>query len=528
MPVFAEIGPLIMNKEIETKVMTMLEKSECVTTSKMDSMNFSLIKDVKNYQTCLPLECQIKIDQNFLSLHVSTDGDKKHFNEEIFRFPLGLSYPYIKICRMTNNVYEIYFDKGQMIRMMAENNLTRDIIAVSLKMLCGQKILDHKFLDSEEKKLETPQKSSEQEPKTTDVEESKRPNDHEKPNFEATHHHDQENHIKTQKDEENSINQQAHATKHQDDPNNQKTPHPIDTAKPPQTLQKSPQITDTAQTTLLATPKPYQDIPKAQNIVETLKTSNKEENHTKMTMFETPERVKERDSGFLQSENFKALQTRVEQQERDIEQLVRESEVMKREKHQFLDEIAMFKREKEQLSTEVFNAKRNYMEALRENEQSKTKLEKFITEKNFLLQDLDLYKTQINDNEETIAAFELKIKGLTNLHEESMAEQGRKFDSELRKTENEKINEFEKEVVSLKNEIRILNDQIVMKLGTIRELSQSNEDLENKVNYLMKKNESLKYETSKNYQNIERNNNEDMDIEKLQMQVVSYEKTIKE
>ena len=51
MPVFAEIGPLIMNKEIETKVMTMLEKSECVMTSKMDSMNFSLLKDGKNYQT---------------------------------------------------------------------------------------------------------------------------------------------------------------------------------------------------------------------------------------------------------------------------------------------------------------------------------------------------------------------------------------------------------------------------------------------------------------------------------------------
>ena len=421
---------------------------------------------------------------------------------------------------MTNNIYEIYFDKAQMIRMMAENNINRDIIAVSLKMLCGQKILDHKFLDSEEKKLETPKKNSDQE-----MEESKRPHDNEKPNFEATNQQ-QENHAKTQQIEENSINHQPQATKHQDDPNNQKINHPIDTQKPAQTFQKSPLIADTPQTTLLATPKPNQDMQKTLQIVETLKTSNKEENHTKM--FETPERMKERDSGFLQSENFKGLQTRVEQQEKDIEQLVRESEMMKREKHQFLDEIAMLKKDKEQLSTEVFNAKRNYMEALRENEQSKIKLEKFITEKNFLLQDLDLYKTQIKDNEETIAAFELKIKGLTNLHEESIAEQGRKFDSELKKTENEKINEFEKEVVSLKNEIRILNDQIVMKLGTIRELSQSNEDLENKVNYLMKKNESLQYETSKNYQNIERNNNEDMDIEKLQMQVVSYEKTIKE
>lgn len=90
--------------------------------------------------------------------------------------------------------------------------------------------------------------------------------------------------------------------------------------------------------------------------------------------------------------------------------------------------------------------------------------------------------------------------------------------------EKERVLGLEKENSSLKGEIKILNDQLQMKLGTIKELCQSNEDLENKVNYLKKKNESLQHETSRNYQTF----NEEQDIEKLQTQIVACEKTIKE
>lgn len=483
MPVFAEVGPLMMNKEIETTVMTMLEKCECLMISKMDSMTFPLIKEAKNYQTSLPLECQIKIDQDLLTLSISTEGDRKNFNEEIFKFPLGLSFPFIKICRMTNNVYEIYFEKDQMIRMMSENNVTRDIIAVTLKMLCGQKILDHKFLDNEKKSPVIFQ---------------------------------EEVKIESEILENNKNDEEIKISKKIDE--NLKEDNNLELRKNDLESSKMPQMTE------------MNDILNINNNILGKRSPDKliEEQKIQKNDEKSLETHIEYINMKPSNRSSMDLQLKLDQQDKDIAQLIHENEHLKREKHQFIDEITLHKKEKDQLSTELFNAKRNYMEALRENEQYKTKLEKFINEKNFLVQDLNLYKTQIKENEEIIASLELKIKNLTTQHEENLAEQGKMFDSQLKITENERIAEFEKEVSSLKQEIRIFNDQLQMKLGTIHELSQSNEDLENKVNYLMKKNESLQYETSKNHQSFERTINEEQDIEKLQMQIVAFEKTIKE
>ena len=62
------------------------------------------------------------------------------------------------------------------------------------------------------------------------------------------------------------------------------------------------------------------------------------------------------------------------------------------------------------------------------------------------------------------------------------------------------------------------------------EKMQKNEEFQLKKNsaFLKEKNESLMHETSKNYQSVERNNSEEQDVEKLQMQIVAFEKTIKE
>ena len=433
---------MIMNKEIETKVTMMLDKGECIITSRIDSMNFPLKKDAKNYQTLTPMDSQIKIDQNFLYLRINTEGmDKKNYNEEIFKYPLGLNFPYIKICRMTNNIYEIYFQQDQTIRMMAENNVVRDIVAVTLKMLCGQKILDHKFLENSEnlaikenseENLETPKKTKE------DLEEAKK---------EESANRAQENELSKGKSEKNG---------------------------------------------------------EIEGIRENNGASNKFERHSMEVLM------------------------KIEQQGKELTFFSHENETLHKEKQHFLEEISTLKKEKEQLSTEIFNMKHNYMEVLRENEQYKTNLEKFLNEKNFLLQDLDIYKRQIKENEENISGLEAKILSLTNENEEKLLEQGKNYDNQMKKQENDKVFLYEKEIIELKKEISLHDEQLKIKLNTIRELNQGNEDLENKVNYLMKKNESLMHETSKNYQSVERNNSEEQDVEKLQMQIVAFEKTIKE
>lgn len=444
-----------MNKEIETRVTAMLSKNECILNSRIDSANFPIIKNGKNFQLLLPLDCQIKIDEN--SLYLSINGEdpiKKQFNQEIFRFPLQLNFPYIKICRMTNNVYEIYFQQDQTIRMMAENNITRDIIAVTLKMFCGQKILDHKFLNTSsneivsEENFESPKKNQEILEKEIKISEFNR--------------QEEQYIIKT--------------------PSNTTTSE----LKNDESIQKSN--------------KPLENINKF---------SQESKNSTELLLL------------------------KIEDQAREINRLNQENDLFRKEKSHNSEESLTIIKEKEQLSTELFQIKHNYMEVLRENEQFKTKLEKLLTEKNFLLQDLTLYQTQLKSNEENTISLETKISILTKEYEEKNLDQTQNCEIQLKKNEISQVQELEKEIMGCKQEIKILNDQLIIKLSTIKELSQSNEDLENKINYLMKKTESMKYETSKSFQSNnnhihDRNNNEELDIEKLQLQVVGFEKTIKE
>ena len=501
MPVFAEVGPLIMNKEIESRVTSMLSKSECIMTSKMDSMNFALTKNNINYQTILPLECQIKIDQNNLSITVSVDPhDKKNFNEEIYKYPLGLNFPYIKICRMTNNIYEIHFQDGQHIRMMAENNVSRDIIAISLKMLCGQKILEHKFLDNQEGKID----------------EEVKENIMETPKKEEKIEKNEKNNEKSEKNEnyEKIIEKSGILEK------NEKVLENVN-----HSLEKNSKIEKSEES--LKNDEKIQEILKFEKISEISDFSKNAEitkSHEKnFDLLKTPEthlKVSETLKTDENTENINLLNK--------ITHLSKELDQFRKEKQEYIQDILQLKKEKDVLSTELFNTKHNYMEALRENEQSKTKLEKLITEKNFLLQDLTIYKTQIKENEEVIGSLEAKVKTLNEKIDEKNDENNRnwlKNDENVKKFENE---QYEKEILNLKQEIKIYNEQLIIKLSTIKELSQSNEDLENKVNYLMKKTESLKYETSKNYQNFEKNSSEGEDVEKLQMEIVSLEKENKE
>lgn len=463
MPVFAEVGPLIMNKEIETKVTSILAKNNCQMICKIDSSNFAIVKNGKNFQNCLPIECQIEINQDFFILFVDdNEKEKKNFLYEILRFPLGLSFPFIKICRMTNNIFEIHFQSDQTCRLMAQNNIERDIIAVALKMFCGQKILDHKFLNNiSSSSTEHLEEERKDEPENENVS-----NVIITPNLNINN--ENINHS------ENEPGQQNIETNIQN--NSQK-----------------------------------------QEIIQTSKELNNNNNNEEAILKGKNEKDQV-SNDFLLTKEEKLKFSNISQ----------ENEVLKKEKNQLIEELALLKNEKDLLCTELFNSKHNYMEVFRESEQLKTKIEKLLTEKNFLLQDLDIYKSQVKVHEETILNMELRIKSLKEEYEEKLKQQTSKYENQLTISESERVVANEKEINQLKQEIKILNEQIQMKLSTIRELSQSNEDLENKINYLLKKTESLKYETSKNYQSFEKTTFEEQDIEKLQMQIVSNEKTIKE
>ena len=41
----------------------------------------------------------------------------------------------------TNNMYEVYFNEADSVKLVAENNIKRDIIAMTIRLYCGQQLV---------------------------------------------------------------------------------------------------------------------------------------------------------------------------------------------------------------------------------------------------------------------------------------------------------------------------------------------------------------------------------------------------
>jgi len=136
MPIFAEVGPLIIDSEIEQIAYENFDKSSVEFSIKIETIdleippNFSL--------PYLPCEAFLEIKENNLTMFIVDDNEQKiELNKSTI---CSTDYPNIVLIKKSNNIFEMFFSEKEKVKCLTKTNKERDIIALSIRLLSGKQI----------------------------------------------------------------------------------------------------------------------------------------------------------------------------------------------------------------------------------------------------------------------------------------------------------------------------------------------------------------------------------------------------
>jgi hypothetical protein len=129
MPVCREIGPLVLDEEIEKKALSNLENKEFEISVKIEAIYF----DYNKSNFTLPCEGVLSLSQERRELTVFA-VNKSGEREKISSCKFSELFPSVHIIRKVNIAFEIHLSQIEVIKFSASNHYERDIIAVTIRM----------------------------------------------------------------------------------------------------------------------------------------------------------------------------------------------------------------------------------------------------------------------------------------------------------------------------------------------------------------------------------------------------------
>ena len=142
MPCFSEIGPLILDKKIQVNVNELHSKKKG---------NFNLKCELIFCESVEFFSGEITFEINFENFTISTNDDINQ-KKILITKELAENFPNIEIIKNSNSKFRLYIDEKNFFLLISKNHIERDIIAMAVRMFCGQKIID-RVLNSNEKKV---------------------------------------------------------------------------------------------------------------------------------------------------------------------------------------------------------------------------------------------------------------------------------------------------------------------------------------------------------------------------------------
>lgn len=323
---------------------------------KIDSISFDQIPE-KLKKIEFPNEGIIEINEDFLKIKITS------LNFELICMKYDDTVPKISMIRKSNNIFEILFDSHNSVKLSAKNNIERDIIAMTLRMISGEKILGK----SEQKQDET--------------------------------------RIKI--------------------------------------------------------------LNEAKCLSATLKTNSKRRNSI---------------------ENYSFL-IKVEQLTNEVSRHLNEKQTLKNELVELKERIKELENNNKRLTDQLDITTKNYKDIDQENEDLKQKMEIFISQKHFFLQEIDIYKAESSSKDDIIDKMKKEMNKLmpSNPNKEKLT--WVEVEDLKKNTKDLTIN-----ISQIKKEKSEINEKNEKNEEIIEELSKKQEDMANEINYLRKKCESLAQE----------------------------------
>jgi hypothetical protein len=459
-PVTAEVGPLILDRDVEKRATALLDSDPCFAVVKIDSVNFLHDKEVFH----LPGEGRIEIDVDSSIISLKAQNLKTGVLDTVCASPVTFEYPKLVLNKKTNSnqLFDMFFSATETVKLIAPGNVERDMITIAVRMFCAQKLLERQ-LNQNNSSLQ-------------DIKDEEKPEhkasmelDHSSPNLDPLKK------SSSQPEEENVIKLTENAIIN---------PVAVDSSN---SISGSLSNINTA----------------ANNTASPLIIPPTPVNNTNASV---PQQHPEKVSGQKKMGEFLNVELvmKMEQLNKDIAKLTKDKDQLSHD----LDNERMLNRRVEQQQKETQNsltvANNSLQVMIEENEKITKENDKLVSEKLFFQQEINLYKTQTQD-----------LKDLLEYHENKDNETGEK--KPMRRISVEKnairdkydaiiielraqISVFDNQNSDLKSEMERLKDMI----GT---LTQEKEDLDYQNNHLNKKYQSLVQEKSLNRMGTDHNLN---------------------
>ena len=126
-----EVGPLVLDDKIQEEVRKIAENDNSHQfATKIDSISLENCRENLEF----PNEGFLEIGHDSIKIIIKPQIELISWQfEEI---------PKINMIRKSNNIYEIYFNDKNSVKLSAKNNIERDIIGMTVRMISGEKLLE--------------------------------------------------------------------------------------------------------------------------------------------------------------------------------------------------------------------------------------------------------------------------------------------------------------------------------------------------------------------------------------------------
>lgn len=423
----AEAGPLTMDAKIDSEIQKNLQTRRSFVL-KVDSVNLedeALAKDLE-----LPGEGVLEIERERIVVWLGNRGSK--VLEWDYR-----ELPSVNMVRKSNNIFEIRFDKRNIVKFSAKNNIDRDVIGMTIRSFAGERVLERLNDEAENQKNELEgqnDKPLQEENDDNIIQNTNKIVDQNSPQREINEniYKEQESNDSHDRQQENSKENLTHLSLTLPFPRNNSNDHLIiSSAKLNPTLLKRNSISD------------YE------------------------------------------------LLLKLEQLSREVARHITEKEALKQEQTLLIGKNNDLEAKNKDISEQLETCKKNFFDLETEHDELKRKFESILSQKHFYFQEIDIYKAESQSKDEIIDNLKKEMNKLMpsypNKHKLTWMEI-----EDLKRNLEDSISK----ITILKKEKQDLTERLERMKENLDEFTKNNEEMINELNYLRKKCESLALEKS--------------------------------
>lgn len=133
LPVFGEVGPLVLDQTVEEKVMAFLKQDVCEYKVGIEKLR------PENPELGLAFPClgiaSVNKQEKIIEVWTSNGEEKL---QKLFSCPYTDQYPSIDYVRQTTTLFELQASPQEAIRIYTETSVDRDVLATAIRMFANE------------------------------------------------------------------------------------------------------------------------------------------------------------------------------------------------------------------------------------------------------------------------------------------------------------------------------------------------------------------------------------------------------